>query len=184
MDQMGLRAMQMLQVALRGEGKAKGLIVLSRAQGGATWARIGDTEETLTGTHEERAWESFYELLDRSLIVETAPDGIPAGHIVTPLGYDVAAEAEMFRGLNRNLSSRYDVSDLPELIAHRVGVVPRRDSESVLWVELSTNSDSEPLVELVAIRVDPRRALRLSQSILNEALDLIPSLPPFEDSQP
>lgn len=86
--------MRMLRVALRGEGRSKGLIALSDTLGRTTWAKVGDTESRLFGEEAEGAWRSFYELLDRNLIVQIMVDGGPAGYMVTPLGCDVAAAAE------------------------------------------------------------------------------------------
>ena len=84
-DQLSDKAQEPLTTALAADGRAKGLITLSRALGGAHHLTAGDHYEVLFGDDATQAQMAVYDLADLCLIVETAD-----GYVVTPMGCQAA----------------------------------------------------------------------------------------------
>ena len=79
-------ALNLLATALAGEGRRKGLIVLTELRGGGIALLTGNEDGRIFGDEANAVWQARYELLDMHFIVEMAVDGQPAGYMVTPLG--------------------------------------------------------------------------------------------------
>ena len=84
-DKLSDKAQELLTSALAVDGRAKGLITLSHALGGAHHLTAGNHYEVLFGDDATQAQMAIYDLADLYLIVETA-----GGYVVTPLGCQVA----------------------------------------------------------------------------------------------
>ena len=84
-NQLSDKARELLTTALAGEGRSKGLIVMTELRGGMNLL-TGDVEQPLFGEEANPVWQARYELLDRNLVVEFTMQSLPAGLMVTPLG--------------------------------------------------------------------------------------------------
>ena len=84
-DQLSDKAQELMTAALAADGRAKGLITLTNAFGGAHHITAGNHHEMLFGDDATQAQMAIYDLADLYLIVQTA-----GGYVVTPLGCQAA----------------------------------------------------------------------------------------------
>ena len=89
-DDLSPNARNLLNTALDGQGRAKGLLVTNEPLGGALIVAAGDSQWRLYGDDKTKELMGFHELLDHRLIVEFSIEGVPAGYMVTPLGCELA----------------------------------------------------------------------------------------------
>ena len=98
-DQLSDKAQELMTTALAADGRAKGLITLTPALGGAHHITAGDHYEVLFGDDATQAQMAIYDLVDLGLINETAA----CGYMVTPLGCDLEIELNSSKPLSRSI---------------------------------------------------------------------------------